>query len=84
MFVAWLKRGGGGKTLSTCRKKLGQLGLRDDVLDSFPPDKICIQRQRGEEFVRLEDRGWADELAREQRIKVPHHGQHIHMKKDLQ
>jgi hypothetical protein len=83
MFIAWLKRTGGGKTLSICRKKLTQLGLSEDVLDSFPADKICIQRQRGEELLRLEDRGWADDLAREHKVKVLHHSQYIHMKNDL-
>jgi hypothetical protein len=83
LFIAWLKRTGGGRTLATCRKKLGQLGLSEDVLESLPSDRICIQRQRGEEYLRLKDRRWADRLAMEQKVKVPHHGQYIYVKKNL-
>lgn len=82
LFVAWLKRNSAGKTLRVCRRKLKHPDLAEDTLTSFP-SKICIQRQYGEEFVRLEDRKWADELAKTYEVKVMHHAQRIGLKKDL-
>ena len=83
LFVAWLKRNSGGKKRSVCVAKLRQLGLEEDTLSSFPSGGISIQRQYGERFVCLEDRRWADELAKAYDVKVLHHAQHFKMKKEL-
>jgi hypothetical protein len=83
LFLAWLKRNSAGKTLKVCRRKLTQLGLGEDLLTSFDSGRICVQRQYGEEFVRLMDRNWADGLAKAHHVEVMHHTQRIKLKKDL-
>ena len=83
LFIAWLKRNGGGKRLTVCLEKLRQLDLSEGTLLSFPPGGLRVQRQRGERFVLLEDRGWADELAKANDVKVLHHAQYFKLKDDL-
>jgi ribonucleotide monophosphatase NagD (HAD superfamily) len=86
LFVAWLKRNSSGKTLRVCKRKLRQMGLEEgtlDILTSKHGGRICIQRQYGEEFVRLIDRNWADASAKYSGVEVKHHAQPVKLKRNL-
>ena len=83
-FLAWLKRNGAAKNLTTCLKKMRHLGLEpDESIRAWESDRICEASSRGDKVIWLRDLSWADDWARVYGIEVPHHAQFIDTKEKL-
>lgn len=76
IFLAWLKRNGGAKHMTTCEKKLRHLGLDvDSAIGNWDQARISVVLSRGGAVVWLRDLHWADEYATAYDVEVPHHSQ---------
>lgn len=80
-LLAWLKKRGGIKELSKCKKKASQIGISnlENEIKTIPNTKIMLgiipkgDRNKG---IYIKDKGWADGWAKYYDLEIPHHRHH--------
>ncbi len=84
VFLGWLKRNGGAKSLTTCERKLRHLRLgADEAIGPWGSERVRIANSRGGRVVWLTDPDWVDSWAAFHDVEVPHHSQTVELKEKL-
>src|SRR5271157_1078712 len=75
-FLAWLKKRGATWNLTQCKRKCESEGFDlEDTLKKLDTDTIAIYISKGQKYVVLKNKPWADQWMISYNLEVPHHGQ---------